>query len=151
MGYESQAKEGKITLYSNAQPNLTFPTVAADQALPSIDIPSDLIGKIKHAYLTLWAGWCYADAAGADLNGVQYAQISVSGGTKHNAITFPDNGLYVASNANWTAPFMFPGSHDIAAYISKGDTVDIQVTDAHAATGFLRLYNVHCKLELYMG
>lgn len=148
---EYRPTETKISLFSDAQANLTFPTTAADQTLQSITIPSDLRGKIRHAFLRITAGWVYSDAAGADLDGDQYAQISVSGGTKHNALKFLDNGLYVPSAVNWTAPFDFYGSIDIAAHINKGDTVDIQVTDAHAATGFLRLYNVTAILDLYMG
>jgi len=151
MSFEYRPTETKITLYSDAQPNLTFPLVAADQTLQSITIPSDLQGNIKHAFLHITAGWIYSDAAGADLDGVQYAQISVSGGALHNAIKFLDNGIYVPSAVNWTAPFDFYGSIDIAAHINKGDTVDIQITNAHAASGFLRLYNVTAILDLYMG
>ena len=151
MGYESQAKESNITLYSDLQANLTFPLAAATQTLPSIDIPSDLIGSIKHAYLTIRAAWIYADAVGSDLDGDQYAQISVGGGALSNAILFPNNNLYVPSAVNWTSPFIFSGNFNLASAIDKGDTVDIQITNAKAASGFLRVYNVQCVLELYMG
>jgi len=150
MGYE-KAQLTKYEISSNPQRTIGITGVAADITMNSISIPSDLPGRIAYAYLHFECSYIYASVGGSDLDGDQYIQISVDGGsTWHNAILMPDDTLTIGSASTFTSLFPVTGNIDLAAIVSKGDTVQVRWHDALSATGSLSLVQDNTKMILYL-
>ena len=142
-----KTKKHMLLFYSTMQASLTIPAVAANQALPSVEIKSGAIptDATKDEVYCHFLFGSLKDKSGSDnmLDGAQYLKVKkTAGGTYTNAILFADNTLpidvsegtvrgsgMVYGNLDVSDEVDGEGIYDFQWALAKCDGADLELTD----------------------
>ena len=146
MGFGDPASTSRLIFWSDLQPIVVLPAVAANQSLPSVAV--DLaIQPGGTSIKRVLAGMSFSkkvdsSAVANAVVGAQEIQVrSDAPGTFRNAISMPDNVLATASGAT-EGGLLVVGNHDIAVEVTASDTYEFQWTNALVDGASLTLHDV---------
>lgn len=146
MGFGDPASVSRLLFWSDLQPTVVLPAVAADIALPSVavDLALQPTGTTIKRVLAGMSFSKKVDSSGGANAVVGNQEIQVRSdapGTFRDAISMPDNVLATASGAT-EGGLLVVGNHDIAAEVVATDTYEFQWTSALVDGASLTLHDV---------
>lgn len=155
MGYASLSPVSVFEIGSPPQTTeLIFTTGGGTFGLKSLDIPSWLSGKIKHAYLD----WhiVYVINNHADFNWIDTCtgiQISPDSGLNwYQAIDIENHLLYSPATSVFTGDIRVIGTYDLTPYVNQalGFHWLVNIVEPVTHADDLRLFHSYCVLRVYM-